>query len=81
VRCAHLWVLRPPSQSSTLLFRLQLWKTRERGTKMPKVTMMTRLKKNPSGDATFPSLFLVLDAKGGDVLYLAIFFHIPWVVI
>jgi hypothetical protein len=63
-----------PSPSSIPLFLLQLWKTRGRGTAMPKVktakkkkmTMMTSLKKKtPSEDVAFPSLFLVFDAKGG----------------
>jgi hypothetical protein len=42
---------------------------------MVKIMMkpMIRSKRSPSEDLAFPSLFLVLDAKGGEeVLYLAI---------
>jgi hypothetical protein len=41
-----------------------------------------RLRKNLSEDVDFPSLFLVLDAKGGEGdLSLLAFLYIPWVVI
>jgi hypothetical protein len=53
-------------------FLLQLWKTHGRGTaksevkttKKKKMTTTTRLKKTPSEDIVFSSLFLMFYAKG-----------------
>jgi hypothetical protein len=43
----------------------KLWRTHGLGTTMP-TEMTTSLKKNPSEDFAFPSLFLVFDAKEGE---------------
>jgi hypothetical protein len=66
--------LETPSTQSTLLFLFPMWKIIGLGTStlmmMVKMMMksMMRSKRSPSEDIVFHSLFLVLDAKEGEVL-------------